>query len=332
VSVESVRWLQSPSPEDVVTVAAMVSDFWREVLPGEPDLPAGELAALSRTADHRRVLVAVLDKGDEPVGAARLVLNDVQGCTDEAFIHFLVVGAEHRSRGIGRALLDAVVERARNDGRTKLKFDVATSHRAGMAFAEATGARQGLLAEQNRVRTDQLDRALLEAWVKAADERASGYSLLCFDDVCPDDWLDQLTLVTGVMNTAPRSDEDQDVTWTAEQLRANQEAHLRRGGWNWTVCARHDATGELVGYTELGGFVYRPWLAQQGDTGVEPSHRNRGLGRWIKAANALRLLRERPEMSVVETWNAGVNAPMLSINHAMGFGQVARWQEWVLSL
>jgi hypothetical protein len=37
-------------------------------------------------------------------------------------------------------------------------------------------------------------------------------------------------------------------------------------------------------------------------------------------------------MSVVETWNAGVNAPMLSINHAMGFGQVARWQEWVLSL
>jgi hypothetical protein len=35
---------------------------------------------------------------------------------------------------------------------------------------------------------------------------------------------------------------------------------------------------------------------------------------------------------VVETWNAAVNAPMLSINHEMGFRAVGEWQEWNLDL
>jgi len=96
------------------------------------------------------------------------------------------------------------------------------------------------------------------------------------------------------------------------------------------VCACHRPSGRLVGYTELGGSSRRPWLARQGDTGVENAHRNLGLGRWVKATNALRLLSERPEVKVVDTWNADVNAPMLSINDAMGFRAVAHWQEWRL--
>ena len=63
---------------------------------------------------------------------------------------------------------------------------------------------------------------------------------------------------------------------------------------------------------------------------MDREHRNLGLGRWLKAANALRLLDERPEVTTIETWNAGVNAAMLAINHAMGFQPVAEWQEWTL--
>ncbi len=86
----------------------------------------------------------------------------------------------------------------------------------------------------------------------------------------------------------------------------------------------------LVGYTELGGSRRQPWLAQQGDTGVEPAHRVRGLAKWMKATNALRLLSERPDATVIETANPGVNAPMLAINHAMEFRRAAEWQEWTL--
>jgi hypothetical protein len=105
---------------------------------------------------------------------------------------------------------------------------------------------------------------------------------------------------------------------------------VRRMGWVWTACARHDATGKLVGFTQLVATRARQWLGQQWDTGVDPAHRNLGLGRWLKAANGLRLIQERPEVTTIETWNAGVNAAMLAINSAMGFRPVADWQEWTL--
>ena len=52
----------------------------------------------------------------------------------------------------------------------------------------------------------------------------------------------------------------------------------------------------------------------------------------MKAQNALRLLAERPEVDYIETWNASTNAPMVSINRAMGFRTVAAWQEWQLCI
>ena len=82
---------------------------------------------------------------------------------------------------------------------------------------------------------------------------------------------------------------------------------------------RHDASGELVGISELYLPRARPWFAFQGDTGVDPAHRGHGLGAWMKAVNHLRLRDERPDVEVVQTWNADSNEPMLRINRALGF-------------
>jgi hypothetical protein len=74
----------------------------------------------------------------------------------------------------------------------------------------------------------------------------------------------------------------------------------------------------------------RTWtrIAWQGDTGVWPKHRERGLGRWLKAVNALRLLDEQPEVEFIDTWNAGSNEAMLAINVAMGFRPLENWGIW----
>ena len=96
--------------------------------------------------------------------------------------------------------------------------------------------------------------------------------------------------------------------------------------------ARHDATGEIVGLTELVLPPHRPWRAHQGDTGVNPAHRGKSLGRWLKAVNLLRLLDERPAVREVETYNAGTNQAMLSINHALGFTRRVAWTEFELRL
>jgi hypothetical protein len=52
----------------------------------------------------------------------------------------------------------------------------------------------------------------------------------------------------------------------------------------------------------------------------------------MKAVNALRMLDERPDVVAIDTWNADVNAAMLSINQAMGFRPLTEWREWELDI
>jgi GNAT superfamily N-acetyltransferase len=306
----------------------MVSAFEREVIPGEPDIPAAELVAdLLNVPPHRHVSIGVASEAGEAVGTIRLILDDTAGNEDLAEVEYLIVRPERRRAGFGRALVHAVCQRTE---RSRIRAYVPIGHSGGMALAAAVGAVPGIVDRQSRLGVTDLDRRMLEGWVARAGDRAGGYSLVCFDGPCPDELLQGFAVLTRVMNTAPRSAGDEDVLSTPAQVRAFYEALFRQMGWVWTVCARHDATGKLVGFTQLLATTARPWLGQQWDTGVDPAHRNVGLGRWLKAANALRLLDERPEVTTIETWNAGVNAAMLAINEAMGFRPVAEWQEWTL--
>ena len=244
----------------------------------------------------------------------------------------LVVRHEARRRGLGRRLLDVAGERARTAGRTTL-IGWSAAGSDGAAAPRALGA-EGVLVERiSRLRTADLDRALLEAWVARAPERAAGYSLVAWDGTCPDELLERFGAVMAVMNTAPRGDIDmEDEVFTPELIRDFEASMERKGTTIWTVAARHDATGELAGFTALFFPKHRPWQAEQGDTGVHPGHRNKGLGRWLKAANLLRLLDERPEAQVVDTGNATTNEPMLNINVALGFRPLAEEETLQLKL
>jgi len=73
------------------------------------------------------------------------------------------------------------------------------------------------------------------------------------------------------------------IPWSAQQWRQVEEFLASRGFQWWTVCARHDDSGELAGLTELLLPTLWPDVAFQEDTGVWPKHRDRGLGRWLKA-------------------------------------------------
>jgi mycothiol synthase len=314
-------------------LAELLSGFWQEVIPGEPPVPADEVGAkIGHPSRFRRPRIVVVREGAEVVGAAELVLEDFEGMSHAGEIDFLVVRPDRRKAGVGQALLGAIEEIGRAEGRTLLTHTVACSHAAAARFAAAAGAAPGLVHRQNRLRVSDLEPVVLDGWVRRAAERAGDYSLVAFDGGCPEDLLEAFAHVISVMNGAPRSQSLGEVSVTPEQVRANKAAFALQGKQGWTICARHEPTGQLVGFTEMGFSPYRPWLAEQGDTGVDSAHRHRGLGRWMKAANALRLLHERPEVREVETWNAGVNRAMLSINEAMGFRPVAEWQDWELRL
>ena len=296
----------------------------RDLAPDDPPVAAAE------EADELRVLPAfeevhlwvARDPDGQLLGRASLWIENRDENRHMALV-WPVVRPQARRQGIGRRLLEAAVERARSKGRTTL-LSMPVVGSDGAATARALGAEVALVNRVSRLRTAELDRSLLESWVARAPERASGYSLVTFDDTCPAELAESFTGLMAVMNTAPRGDVDvEDEVVTPELMREFEASIALKGTRIWTVIAREDATGDLAGYTSLFFPKHRPWQAQQGDTGVDPTHRDKGLGRWLKAVNLLRLLDERPEALVVDTDNADSNEPMLNINVALGFRPLA---------
>jgi hypothetical protein len=62
--------------------------------------------------------------------------------------------------------------------------------------------------------------------------------------------------------------------------------------------------------------------AQQHDTAVLPEHRRRGLARWIKAEQTLRLHDRFPHVRTVTTTVNRRNLPMAAVNRAVGYRTV----------
>jgi GNAT superfamily N-acetyltransferase len=230
------------------------------------------------------------------------------------------VRPDRRRRGLGRTLLGHIADIADGEGRTVLMFGTNERVPAGEAFARRLEAKPAFKAHTNRLVLSRVDRALVDRWIAEGPERGKGYSLFTIDGAMPDDLIDRFAELSDVMNTAPRDDLDmEDSHITPEQIRQFEASLAAQGIEKWTLFARHDATGELVGYTEVWWSPRRAWVVSQGDTGVRPEHRGHALGKWLKATMLRRILEQRPEAKDVRTGNADSNDAMLGINHALGF-------------
>jgi len=239
-----------------------------------------------------------------------------------------------RRRGIGTALLARIVEVAEQEGRTTLIGGSNERVPAGEAFARAVGAEAALAEHTNRLLLAEVDQDLVQSWIEDGPKRAPGYSLVSIDGPYPDELVEQIVDLHHVMNTAPRGDLDMnDWHMTVEQVRDGEKEMLARGTERWYVAARDDATGRLAGFTEL---FYNPKSAPetigQGGTGVRPEHRGHALGKWLKALNIDRVLRERPQVVDIRTGNADSNDAMLGINKALGFKPYIANTAWQISV
>jgi len=319
------------SAADVAGLHALDTALEREALPGEPVAPLAHTAARLRHAlpfeVHRGWVVRQGGASGEIVARAAATYADVPENRHHADV-WVGVHPAVRGLGIGSALLGRAVGEARRWGCTVLDFEARVGGPAE-PFLRSVGAERRIIERRSRCRTAEIDRDRLEGWVRRAGERAAGYSLVAWDGRCPDEMVDAFVTLKGVMNTAPL----EAFEWDEERLTVTRwrevEATLAaRGCEMWQVAARHDDSGELAGYTELALLAHWPEMAWQEDTGVWPKHRERGLGRWLKAVNALRLLDERPEVRCIDTWNAGSNEAMLGINVAMGFRPLENWGGW----
>jgi GNAT superfamily N-acetyltransferase len=314
------------SVDDATRSCDVPADPLSEVLPRTQDRPA--------SGERTELWFGTIDDAPVACGELEFPLLD-----NEANAHVDVrVLAEQRRNGYGSALLAHLTERARLDGRRLLHGEIPEplegDPSAGAEFARSRGARPVLFEVRRVLDLRALDEAELARLADAACPHARGYSLVQWVDRAPDDIVDDLAVLKGRMSVdAPL----EDMTWEAEaydatRVRALEELVAARHRRVVATAARHDATGRLVGFTDIGVNVDLPRVGYQWDTIVMSDHRGHRLGLLMKLANLDLLRRTIAGVEIVNTWNAAVNAHMIAVNDAMGFRAAELEHAWELDL
>lgn len=318
-------------PEDLIReLYAASAPLRAEAAPDEPPQPLEQVLAFARNLPegHDGATIVARDEAGQITGSADVAVQDMDGYRHVAWVSIRVLPG-HRRAGIGRALLRGALEVAERFGRSLLMGGTRETVPAGEAFARRIGAELGQVMIENRLDLRAVDRDLVRSWVEAGPARAPGYHLEWVKGTTPAHLVPGVIAALLTLNTAPRDDlQVGDITITPQLLKEQEQAAAAAGLERWACYAIEDATGDFVGLTDIVVNSAVPERLQVGNTGVEPAHRGRALGKWLKGAMTQEILDELPAARWLVTGNAASNDAMLSINRQLGFHASATMKTW----
>lgn len=324
---------QIANEEEWAALNALSNRSRAEAWPDDPARPMEDtVKSLTNVPPFIKVHFWTVRRGAEMV--ARALVNYTQMESNQHLLQFdLYVVPELRRQGIGTELLKLVELTARQAERSSLLTQSDSAMPDGEAFLNHIGGQMGLAGVTNQLEIADLNRDLLRQWQQSAQERAADLELGFWGGPYPEAEIAAIATMKETMNSQPMGElEVEDIVWTPEQLRQIEMSLAARGVERWTMYVRDPQSGKFVGYTEVLWRESEPETLHQGDTAVVPSYRNRGLGRWLKAAMLDKVLQERPQIQRVRTGNAQSNDAMLNINHQMGFKPYKTESLWQIPL
>lgn len=228
----------------------------------------------------------------------------------------VVVRPDVRGRGLGSALYAAVVPELRSRGRTVVETSQVVAGGDGERWAVGRGFGVVRSIAVQSLSIADADRSL---WTVDVPD---GYRVLRWRGTAPDEWVASYAEARGGIHDAPVGGQDRsEPDWTVERVRRAEEEFHRQDVDQRVVVVVHEATGRVVGLTEVIVLPYRQYEALQGDTVVVAAHRGHGLGRCLKGTMSW-WLAGRPGLQHIRTATSTDNAHMLAVNHALGYATV----------
>lgn len=283
--------------------------------PGFPIQPFSHFAAVWRNPRYmdfgpRKAWGAY--EGDELLGFGTVVYPDRQML--EWGIVRVLVGAAHRNRGIGRALLREIVADARQEGRVILGNDQVRLGSLSERWAASVGFAVVLRNRWQMLHVPEVDPVLWDVPVPA------GFRLAQWVGAAPEELVAEFARARNAIADAPLGESSYEHReWTVERVRRH-EADVRESGDEVRyVVAIDEGIGAVAALT---GMLVRPGrtdLCWQQDTAVVERFRGHGLGRALKAAMMRWLLAEIPDLEQVITVTAADNTYMIRVNERLGY-------------
>ena len=260
----------------------------------------------------------------------------------------MLVPEEHWGRGIEEALLARAEAEARRHGRNVLQLwslhrpeenERMLVPRTGWGRVPATPLSD--LTEAHGYVLEQVERnsefdlrsdpaPLRAALADALTHAGPDYRVMEWLLPTPPDLREKYAAILARLSTDAPSGEMDFVAevWDADRV-VRRDARITTSGRTVSVMAvQHVPTGDLVAYNELLIGSDRSGVTHQYGTLVSKEHRGHRLGTIVKCANLLRWRELMPQSSVVSTFNAEENRPMLDINEAIGFAPVSYAGAW----
>ena len=233
-----------------------------------------------------------------------------------------------RRQGIGTALVDRLVARAEQEGRSTIigessyPFEQRETH-PYRRFAESNGLS---LANTETVRELRLPvpDATLEALAAESLPHHAHYRIETFVDQIPEEYVASYCyLINQLVLDSPQGDLEFEEEAITPEVYREETARLRAAGRSRYSTVATDLDGVVVGQTDLLLPANDPTKLLQWGTLVRRDHRGHRLGAAVKVANLRAVQADHPERRRVTTSNAEVNAAMVGINDRLGFVPVA---------
>jgi GNAT superfamily N-acetyltransferase len=311
---------------EVANAASAVDAPWMQ-----PRTVDGTTGALRHGWDGEPSVPFLAEQGGRPVATGSYRISE----RDNRHVAGLAVDVhpDHRRRGHGSAMLQALTQAVADLGRTTLLTQCWDDDRGGAEFARHHGFTRASVAVNRGQHLPDVDPALIDRIRAEAAAAAIEYELVRMPAVTPEEERAAVAEMVAAINDAPLDDLDlEDEVFDAERVHAYEDAHRQRRIRLYRLVARHRPTGALAGQTVVAVEDDRPWFGEQHDTSVVSGHRGHRLGAYLKTGMLHWLREEQPQLEWIYTWNAESNGFMVGVNELLGYQVLGRELEFQKTL